>query len=270
MKKHAYLIFTLLIMQFSFSQINDRIAVSGVVEVPVGEDPQGISIYNITSKEGTITNAAGAFSLGVALSDTLKVYAVQFEEFSIVIDDRILKTKKLNIYVTELMNRLPEVVVSPYDLTGVLATDAESLQVINTASVFSEIKGVEGYVYTGNNPEFGQAPKNEALALSQNRLVNGLNFVNLFKLLLISNKQNDIANPYSEGDVDINTELRQLYNDQFFKSNFNIDYDNISDFILYADVNGLDEEMLKKGNELDLIEFLMGLSKKYKKQLERN
>jgi len=168
------------------------------------------------------------------------------------------------------MNRLPEVVVSPYDLTGVLATDAESLQVINTASVFSEIKGVEGYVYTGNNPEFGQAPKNEALALSQNRLVNGLNFVNLFKLLLISNKQNDIANPYSEGDVDINTELRQLYNDQFFKSNFNIDYDNISDFILYADVNGLDEEMLKKGNELDLIEFLMGLSKKYKKQLERN
>ncbi len=257
-------------MQIGFAQTENRILVSGAIDVPVGNDSQGISIYNINSKEGTITNSAGAFSIAVAANDTVKVFAVQFEEFLVVIDERILKSKKLNIYVTELVNRLPEVVVSPYDLTGVLESDVESLEVINTTSPFAAIKGIEGYIYTGNNPEFGQAPKNEALALSQNRLINGLNFVNLFKLLLISNKKNDISNPYSESDRNVNRELRELYNDQFFKSNFNIEYENISDFILYADLNGLDEGMLKKGHELDLIEFLMGLSKKYKKQLDRN
>jgi hypothetical protein len=88
--------------------------------------------------------------------------------------------------------------------------------------------------------------------------------------LLISNKKNDISNPYSNSYEETDVELRKLYNDQFFKDNFKIDLENISDFILYADRNGLDEEMLRKGNELDLIDFLMEQSKKYKKQLDKN
>ena len=270
MKKLAYVLFTLFLVQLSFAQTKDRRLVSGVVDVPVGDDPQGISIYNINSEVGTITNSVGNFSISVAENDTLKVFSVQFQEFLVVIDKRVLESKKLNIYLSDLINRLPEVVVSPYDLTGALAKDIESLEVINTSKIISEDNMDVSYAYLGNNPDFGQTPRNEALALSQSRLVNGVNFVNLFKLLLISNKQNDISNPYSNNITDVDREIRQLYNDQFFKSNFNIEYENISDFILYADRNGLDEEMLKKGNELDLIDFLMGLSKKYKKQLERN
>lgn len=270
MKKLTYLLVAFFFVQIMHAQSSDRILISGTIEVPAGDDPQGISVFNINSQEGTISNAEGKFNIRVAENDSIKVFAVQFQEFLVVIDKRVLESRMLNIYVTELVNRLPEVLVSPYDLTGDLNVDVEKLEVIQLP-VNIEIGIPEGeFANVENVADFGKAPKNQALAFSQTRLVNGINFVNLFKLLLISNKKNDISNPYSNTYKDIDVELRQLYNDQFFKDNFNIDLENIPDFILYADRNGLDEEMLRKGNELDLIDFLMDLSKKYKKQLSKN
>ncbi|TVZ27368.1 hypothetical protein JM83_2405 [Gillisia sp. Hel_I_86] len=270
MKKLAYLLVVFFTVQFTYAQSNDRIRISGSIEVPVGEDPQGISIFNINSQEGTISNAEGKFAISVTQSDTIKVFAVQFQEFTVVIDKRVLETKKMNIYVSELVNRLPEVLVSPYDLSGQLNADVENLEVIQMP-VNMEVGIPEGeFANVENVVDFGKAPKNQALAFSQTRLVNGLNFVNLFKSLLISNKKNDISNPYTKSYESIDNELRDLYNDEFFKEYFKIELENIPDFILYADRNGLDEEMLRKGNELDLIDFLMEQSKKYKKQLSKN
>jgi hypothetical protein len=44
-----------------FAQDIDRTKVSGKIHVPQGEDAEGISIYNISSQKGTITNADGTF-----------------------------------------------------------------------------------------------------------------------------------------------------------------------------------------------------------------
>jgi hypothetical protein len=270
MKKLACLLFALFFVQFTYAQSNDRIKIRGSIEVPVGDESLGISIYNINSKEGTISNSEGKFVISVAENDTIKVFAVQFQEFSVVINKRVLETKRLNIYVSELVNRLPEVVVSPYDLTGKLDVDIERLEVIQLP-VNVEVEYPQGeYANVENVVNLSKAPKNQALAFSQTRLVNGLNFVNLFKILLVSNKQNDISNPYSKSNDAIDLEIRQLYNDEFFKENFKIELEDIPAFINYADRNGLDEEMLKKGNELDLIDFLMEQSKKYKKELDKN
>jgi len=270
MKKLTYLLIIFFVVQFTHAQSNDRILISGSIEVPAGDDPQGISIFNTNSKEGTISNSEGNFSISVAENDSIKFFAVQFQEFIVVIDNRVLESKILNIYVTELVNRLPEVLVSPYDLTGELNVDVEKLEVIQLP-VTIDLGIPQGeFANVENVANLEKAPKNQALAFNQTRLVNGINFVNLFKLLLISNKKNDISNPYSNSYKEVDVELRQVYNDQFFKDNFNIDLENIPDFISYADTNGLDEEMLRKGNELDLIDFLMEQSKKYKKQLSKN
>lgn len=268
MKKVTYLLI-LFVVQFSLAQTNDRIGIRGAVHVPVGEDPQGISIFNINSGEGAISNVDGKFEVAVKENDTIKIFAVQFQEFMVVIDKRVIQSKTLNIYMSELLNRLPEVIVSPYDLTGQLGVDVEKLEVI-ALPLNVKVEAPEGYYANVENVvDFGKAPKNKALEFNQTRLVNGLNFVNLFKLILITNKQNDISDPYSNSYKNVDLELRKMYNDEFFKDNFNIEFNDIPDFILYADVNGLDEEMLRKGNELDLIEFLMEQSKKYKKQLGR-
>lgn len=270
MKNFTYLLVALLVFQFGYSQSSDRIKINGSIDVPVGEDPQGISVFNMNSQEGTITNTEGEFAIAVAEGDSIKVFAVQFQEFLVVIDARVLESKKLNIYVSELVNRLPEVRVSPYDLSGNINVDTKQLVVIQMP-VNIDLGVPQGeFANVENVANLDKAPKNQALAFNKTRLVNGLNFVNLFKLLLISNKKNDISNPYSKSTKPIDAELRELYNDEFFKQNFEIDMNNIPDFILYADRNGLDEEMLKKGKELDLIEFLMEQSKKYKKEQSKN
>lgn len=270
MKKLGLLFLIILLSQLGFSQTKERIIINGTIGVPAGDDVQGISIFNLNTKEGTISNFEGKFAIPVAENDTLKVFAVQFQEFMVVIDDRVIESEILNIYVSELVNRLPEVIVSPYDLSGNLNVDAKGLKVINMPVDMSVAVPSGTYDNVENIADFGKAPKNQALAFSQTRLVNGINFVNLFKLLLISNKKNDISNPYSNSYEVKDIELRELYNDQFFKDNFNINFENIPEFIAYADGNGLDEEMLRKGNELDLIDFLMEQSKKYKKQLNKN
>ena len=269
MKKLACLLLVLIFVQITYAQSDDRIKISGSIEVPVGDEPQGISIFNLNSREGTISNSEGKFVISVAENDTIKVFAVQFQEFSVIIDKRVLETKRLNIYVSDLVNRLPEVLVSPYDLTGKLNVDIEKLEVVQLPVNVEVDYPQDIYANVENVVDLSKAPKNQALAFSQRRLVNGLNFVNLFKTLLISNKQYDISNPYSKSTKAIDLELRQLYDDEFFKEYFKIELDDIPAFINYADRNGLDEEMLRKGNELDLIDFLMDQSKKFKKQLDK-
>jgi hypothetical protein len=57
-----------------------------------------------------------------------------------------------------------------------------------------------------------------------------------------------------------------MYKDSFFKENLNIDEDKINQFIFYVEDKGLTKNMLKKGNELDLIGFLIQKSKEFKSE----
>jgi hypothetical protein len=123
---------------------------------------------------------------------------------------------------------------------------------------------------TQTDPNLGPS-YNSALAMSKTRLVNGLNFVNIFKEFLIVKKREDIKNPFSKAvNPEIDDYVRKIYEDDFFRENLNMEREYISDFIFYANDNGLSEQMLKGGNELDLIDFLIEQRKNYKKQLNKN
>lgn len=238
-----------------------RVNVVGTVEMPKGEDPQGISIFNLNSNNVTVSNAAGQFKIAVAVNDSLSISSLQFQAFTIVIDQGIINAGQINIRLNEVVNFLPEVVVRPYDLTGNISVDINRLPVASLPDSLNAANMQSMYFETDAAPYKYSPPRNEALAMTQTRLVNGINFVNLFKEFLISTKIEQIRRPES----DISLDVRALYNDNFFQEKFNIELENISDFINFADQNGLDEEMLKEGNEMDLIEFLLDQSKKFKK-----
>ena len=168
----------------------------------------------------------------------------------------------MNIRINEVVNLLPEVVVRPYNLTGNITVDINRLAVANVPDTLTAMNTQGIYFEADAEPNRYTAPRNEALAMSQTRLVNGINFVNLFREFLISSKIDQVQRPQSAVTADV----RALYDDEFFRENFDIKLENIPDFINFADQNGLREEMLKEGNEMDLIEFLLNQSKRYKKQ----
>lgn len=267
MKKVSFFLIFLLIGLYSFAQTGERILISGIIEVPIADDPQGIGIFNLNSSELAVTNFLGQFTIEVAVNDSLRVSALQFQEFTVIIDQGVINSKTLNIYVSEVVRRLPEVVVSPYDLSGNINVDLNRLKIIELPTNLTGANVQNIYFESETGPNFQSRPFNTALAMSKTRMVDGLNFVNIYKELLISKRGKDVRDPYRKslkGYID--DDIRKIYNDDFFRENLNIKLEYIDDFIYYADDNGLTEQMLIAGNELDLIDFLIEQSKKYKRQ----
>ena len=103
----------------------------------------------------------------------------------------------------------------------------------------------------------------------RDRLRDGINFVNLYRLISNSLKndseENQTSYKYNPSDL-----LRELYDDVFFTKNLLIPNDKINEFLLYCDDNFPDRILLKKDNEFELIEFLVKQSKKFIKSIAKN
>ena len=103
----------------------------------------------------------------------------------------------------------------------------------------------------------------------QGKLRDGINFVNLYRLISNTLKNDSEGNQttykYNPSDL-----LRELYDDVFFTKNLLIPNDKINEFLLYCDDNFPDRILLKKDNEFELIEFLVKQSKKFVKSIAKN
>jgi hypothetical protein len=65
---------------------------------------------------------------------------------------------------------------------------------------------------------------------------------------------------------DIDVEVRKMYDNEFFHDNFNIKEEDINAFIFYAHDNGFDDKLMDKGQEMDLIEFLLNKAEIFNKR----
>lgn len=265
MKKLVIIIFVFLGVP-AFAQTGERVIISGNVQVPEGEDPLGITIYNLNTNRGTVTNMEGNFRIEAGLDDSLRVSSIQFQEFTVVVDEGVMDSQQLNITINEVGNPLPEIVVTPYDLTGNVTVDVLRLDVTKLPDTLTSMDVQGMYFESDAVPDDQTRVKNWALEDDHRRLVYGIRFARLFKRLLITSKMDELQRP----DPDIDVKLRELYDDEFFQEYLDIELENISDFIYYADDNGLSEEMLMEGNELELIDFLVEQSKNYKRQRAGN
>ncbi|GAB5475842.1 MAG: hypothetical protein Mars2KO_39410 [Maribacter sp.] len=86
-----------------------------------------ILIVNLNSKESTITDSLGQFTIEVRLKDTLQITAVQYVTSKITITDAIFAKNSVVITLLENVINLKEVTVTPYNLTGKIDLDIERL-----------------------------------------------------------------------------------------------------------------------------------------------
>lgn len=73
----------LLVSLLAMTQEIERIKISGIITAPIGEDVESVSIYNISSQKGTVTNNVGAFELEVIenYSGVLEIFKMKGEEY---------------------------------------------------------------------------------------------------------------------------------------------------------------------------------------------
>ena len=247
----------------------ERVVIQGQITAPTGEDVEGINIYNVSDQKGTITDKEGKFELAVAKNDRIQVTALQFQSFTVIVDDGVMEVRKLTVYMNPAVNQLEEVIVRPYDLLGNVTADVKRIQ----TSVISPDWDLS-YETLEFDYEFapdaltgvrGNAAE-EALVYSNLRA--GADVVGLVGLLFPKKKKTE-KQVVTDKDV-ITTALRQRYSNAYITETFGIPSDKVNDFIYYTEEEGIDSNLLKDANEIQLLEFLREQSVKYKLQLDKN
>ncbi len=253
--KNFLLVAFLLVSSMGFSQTGDRVVVNGMISVPLGIDPEGITIFNTTTNSGTVSDENGEFNLAVAVGDNISFSALQFPEFFIIVDRNVMESGQLHVFVNEAATELPEVYVSSIDLSGNVQVDLNRIPdpTANIPRLTSE------EVYNASLEfEPGEVTTPENAAMPDRFMEYGLNFINIFKAIVSSRETGD------EDFEPLPAQIRDLYDDEFFREHLDIQRSRINDFILYSEENGLSKELLKEGNEMELLEFLLNQSRKFK------
>ena len=206
------------------------------------------NVINNTSQQATTTDDDGEFEIEVKLNDKLIFSSVQYQIRELNITKEILQRNRIVIDVNEKVNELDQVVITP-----------------ENQQKFLDLKEEE---FKRFDYSFDKSTRVTNVINEQGKLKDGINFVNLYRLisnsLKNSSEENQTNFKYNPSDL-----LRELYDDIFFTKNLLIPSDKINEFLLYCDDNFPDRILLNKDNEFELIEFLVKQSKKFIKNIAK-
>ena len=264
MKKILLLLFCVSTL-VSFSQEVDRISVKGRIIVSTN-DKEGVTVFNTSSNKGTITDAEGNFEIKVTINDKIEFSALQFKNFNVTITDDVIKSKQLTVILVEEVNKLDEVVLLPFGLTGNLNADLENVRTYNVSLdyVYFGLDHIEDFNFSA---DYKSEVDNVAFNDYNPEVRNMLNVVNLAGFLL--RQVADIEGAKSLANKDVKKtpfkEALDKYSINYIHTNFNIPLNKVDAFIDYVEQEGVDDDLLKEDKELQFLERITQLSKSFLK-----
>ena len=198
------------------------------------------NVVNNTAQLNTITDAEGAFEIPVALGDEVIFSSVQYLIRTVEITPEILKKNRLIITVNEKINALEEVVVTP-----------------ENTEKFLDLKEEEFESYNYNKDK---STKLENTIVTQGQLRNGLNIINIAKLIAkaVSNKSQEEKQKLKPSEI-----LTYVFSDEFFVNDLALKNDQVTGFLEHIDKNLPSQQLLKTGQQFQLIDYLISESQKY-------
>ena len=252
--KKLLLMFVLLCGGTIISQEIERELITGKIIVE-GNDIEGISIYNTTASKGAISDENGVFVIPVAINDRLEIRALEYQDFDVTINEAILKSKELKIYLIEEINLLSEIVINNRKLTGNLNIDAKNIK------TFSPKLDVVYFAINSNNAVDSKI-ENTAMTTQGNNLTNGLSLINIVDQLLIPLFRSEVEDKSSLGIPEIPAKsIKYYFGADFISENFNIPEYRVEEFIRYVEDSSFDYDLLNYGRELEFLELLNRKSK---------
>lgn len=251
---HLLLLISLFYSALLYSQDVERVEIQGRI-IADYQDIEGVTVYNTSSNKGTVTDIEGKFKISVAVNDRIEVSALQFEKFNIIITQNILDASSMTVFLVERVNKLDEVLILPYGLTGNLKTDLDNTKTINPNldALYFGIQEMDQY-------EFTEDYKSEVIniAMTPNQFRNGVDFVRivsgLIKPIFKSDKKDN------ELSILENT-ISSKRSVEFLMKRLNISQDDINKFIEFVEDNDFDTTLLQEGKEFEFLEHLIKQSK---------
>ena len=231
-----------------WSQTNERIEVTGII-LSENNENEGVSIFNVSTNEGTITNNKGEFVIKASLNDRIRISALQFNPTIVVVDEGVIKEKTIKIYLVEKVNELDAVVLS-IGLSGNLSSDIKNVK-----------KPSRFVIDIGNVGALEQIDKSFMVFTDLNagankgQLYNGLNVGEVFKSIFKPKNKLTTNNKVEQKIKSL--ELAHVYSPAMIEKMFNVPGEQVYNFIDFLESNEIDHELCKPENELKLMNYLL-------------
>ena len=146
-----WMFFYISLFAFTLLKAQDQIQVfSAVVEnESTGFPMESVHVLNLTQIIGTTTDKNGRFEIKVSANDTLYFSYLGFKPLKVAVTNDLMKFGNAKFELTELALALEEIILRPYQLTGILDIDAKNIP-INTAKRYS-VSGLPNIGYEAGN-----------------------------------------------------------------------------------------------------------------------
>ena len=232
------ILFLFLSLQFAYNQ--DRELIQGKV-IYRNINVVAANVINNTSHNTTITDDLGEFQIYAREGDEIIFSSVQYIIRTVRITDEIIKNKRLTIQINERIRELDEVVITPDNTEKFLDLKEEEFK---------------GFDYIADKSTRVQNNLTET-----RQLKNGVDFVNIFKLLktIIDSKSEEEKESLLASEV-----IPYLFEDDFFTESLLLASSQIVDFLIYIDSRPNSVDILLEKNQFLLIDFLLNESIRYK------
>ena len=234
-----------------WSQTNQRIEINGII-LSGNNENEGISVFNVSSNEGTITNNKGEFAISAAINDRIEISALQFKPTVILVDEGVIKEKTIKIYLVEQVNELDAVLLS-IGLSGNLSADIKKVKKPSRFVIdIGDVGALEQI-----DRSFGNAMAFNDLnnVANKDQLYNGINVGEIFKSIFKSNKKLTSNNKIEQKIKSL--ELVHVYSPAMIEKMFNVPGEQVHKFIDFLESNEIDHELCKPENELKLMNYLL-------------
>ncbi|NNE30946.1 MAG: hypothetical protein HKN40_01110 [Winogradskyella sp.] len=264
MKNFLILFFSLCALNV-YAQDVKRVTVNGKIIVS-SQDKEGVTVYNTSSNKGTVTDVNGNFNIQVALNDIVEFGALQFKDFTVVISDKIIATRQMTVILVEEVNKLDEVVLLPFGLTGNLNEDLENVRTFNADldAIYFGLDHVTDFEFSA---DYKTKPENVAFKAYNPSVENMVDIINVTGFLLSQVTRIDKSKNLKDKQLQFTPFKKAIeqYSINFIHYNFNIPLDKVDAFIDYVEAQGIDKELLKENREVELLERVNQLSKSFLK-----
>ena len=259
MKTKTLFFFILLFVSNSFGQIVPREILRGQV-VSDSIEIERVTIFNISSNKGAVSDDLGYFTLYARPTDTLIFSSVIIKPTKLILTELDFAVKIMKVKLNVSVNELDEVIVSPYSLSGDLAKDNKNLKVtmINPEINNLEIKDLmlEGDQYS--SPKNRTMPPDGSMEYAMDLKRIGKSIYNFFA------KEKPKEANYTT-DQYFQDVVKEKFTYHFFTETLGLKQDEIGLFLNYCENDSSVKKLLAPNKEIELIDFLISKSETFKK-----
>lgn len=262
-------------VQFAFSQGVERQVLHGRI-IADSLEVENITIFNISSNIGAISDIDGKFSIRARVKDTLFFQGLSFVSQKYVLAEKDFWVEELEVQLKTKINELNEVVVTPFTLTGNLEEDTKKIKTHGFSGIdMDKVKYYDDERFNSNS-KISTSPEHFA--------PNGSNFdfiaigEGIAELLgFKKDKQKNAKKVFEERRVrDIQAKsfaehMKQRFSHHFFVSTLKIENKDLVSFLAFSEMPSYElATFLQAENELKLIEYLITKASEYKIQKEES